>query len=455
VLLDADGAFVYVPEAGFVGTDTFTYTVTDGYERSIPGTVTIDVVNVAPVAVDDAYETPANTTLMEVAPGVLGNDIAGDDDQLSAALVSPADHGTVFLAADGSFGYVPDTDFVGTDVFEYVATDGLQVSAPAQVTISVTPPEEPPPADSIVRVWGEDRYETNVEASLRAFADGADTVVIATGANWPDALGGSALAGVVDGPLLLTARDTLPAGVKAEIVRLGATEAYVLGGTAAVGEGVEAELADLLGEANVSRLEGADRYATARAVADEVIGLLGSAYDGTALVATGGNFPDALAASPLAAAKGWPVLLAHPVSGALYLPPETSSAIILGGTSAVSGGVQTALVAELGESEVERVGGANRYDTAALVAARGVAASLVWDGVGVATGENFPDALSAGAMLGALDTVMLLTPGATLHEAAASALATHKSEIHTVHIMGGAVAVSGQVEAAIAGVLDF
>ena len=173
VLLDADGAFVYVPEESFVGTDTFTYTVTDGYERSAPGTVTIAVTNVAPVAVDDAYTTPANTTLMEVAPGVLGNDVPGDADPMTPSLESMPPNGTVFLAADGSFGYVPDPDFVGIDAFTYTVTDGFQVSAPATVTITVTEPEEPP-VRGVVRVWGEDRYETNVRVD---YAVGKGTIL--------------------------------------------------------------------------------------------------------------------------------------------------------------------------------------------------------------------------------------------------------------------------------------
>lgn len=304
-----------------------------------------------------------------------------------------------------------------------------------------------------IPVAGVNRYETAVEASKRAFPSGADTVVIATGANWPDALGGAALAGTVNGPLLLTDPAAMPAAVEAEITRLGAENAYILGGTGAVSPAVEAKLAGMLGAANVTRLAGTDRYGTARAVADEVIALRGATFDGTAFVATGANFPDALGASPIAAAKSWPILLA-PTSGAPYVPAAVDEAVILGGTGAVSAEVESSLKTSLGAAKVSRQGGLDRYATAALVAEFGTNKGLVWNGVGIATGAAFPDALSGGAMLGSLDTVMLLTPTASLAPSAGTALTDAKAEIGTVHFIGGTGAVSDAVRASVAQLLE-
>jgi peptidoglycan-N-acetylglucosamine deacetylase len=154
-----------------------------------------------------------------------------------------------------------------------------------------------------------------VAASLEAYPDGADTV-IATGRNWPDALGGTALAGVLDAPILLSEpglASRLDQGT--EIERLGATHAIILGGTGAVSDAVMAQIGTTGDIEYVERIAGTSRYQTADAVALRVIDELGAAYDGTAFVATGGNFPDALAAAPLAAAKGWPLFLAHPTGG--------------------------------------------------------------------------------------------------------------------------------------------
>ncbi|MDO8881325.1 MAG: cell wall-binding repeat-containing protein, partial [Coriobacteriia bacterium] len=141
-------------------------------------------------------------------------------------------------------------------------------------------------------VAGADRIATAIAAAKVAFPSGAGTVVIATARNWPDALGGAALAGAVDGPILLTEPTALPSTVAQAISDLGASKAIILGGTAAVSSGVQTALGTALGGAgNVTRIDGADRYETARKVAAETVKRLGT-FSGTAFIATGANFPD-------------------------------------------------------------------------------------------------------------------------------------------------------------------
>jgi hypothetical protein len=136
VRLTGTGDFQYVPDKGFVGTDTFVYRADDLADTSGPELVTITVIApyVAPLAVNDEYAVPVNGTLSILAPGVLAND-AG---VVTASLVTGTAHGTLTLHADGSFTYVPATDFSGTDGFTYQAADaaGAQ-SGSAQVTITV------------------------------------------------------------------------------------------------------------------------------------------------------------------------------------------------------------------------------------------------------------------------------------------------------------------------------
>ena len=306
----------------------------------------------------------------------------------------------------------------------------------------------PPTPTRVERVAGADRYETAVAVSQVAPPEAVDAVVIATGANWPDALGGSALAGAVDGPLLLTRPAALPEVVADEIARLGPDTAYVVGGPAAVSAEVQAELEALI--ADVTRLEGADRYGTADAIAAEVIALFGAEYSGWAFVATGRNFPDALAASPVASRSGsggMPILLTPP-DGMPELPDEVAGAAILGGPAAVTPATEQQLEDALGADNVTRTGGADRYETAALLAEEGrglLPAGRQWDGVGVATGEDFPDALAGGVLLGRMGTVMLLTRTASLPEPAQQVLARHAGAINTVHIFGGPSAVSEDV----------
>ncbi|MCB8942746.1 MAG: cadherin-like domain-containing protein [Ardenticatenaceae bacterium] len=136
--LNADGSFTYTPTAGFEGTATFTYQANDGLDSSNVATVTITVVNTAPVAVADSYTTTEGITLTVSAPGVLDNDSDGDGDGLTAVLDTTTSNGTLTLNTDGSFTYVPDAGFAGTDSFTYHANDGTDDSEVVTVTITVT-----------------------------------------------------------------------------------------------------------------------------------------------------------------------------------------------------------------------------------------------------------------------------------------------------------------------------
>jgi putative cell wall-binding protein len=244
----------------------------------------------------------------------------------------------------------------------------------------------------------------------------------------------------------------------AEIQRLGASSIVILGGPKAVSVQVENALIAEMGEENVERIGGADRFDTADAVATRVVEVLGDGYDGTAFIATGGAFPDDLAASPLAAAQGWPVFLSGPDS----VRDETLAAIgalgvtdliLLGGDAAVPPETDVTVMA-LGFSAV-RIGGADRYETAAKVAAYGVDhAGLGWDRVGITTGANFPDALAGGVAQGKRGSVVLLTYPDSLADATRDALVANRAAITTVTFFGGSDAVATAVRDAVVGVLE-
>lgn len=314
-------------------------------------------------------------------------------------------------------------------------------------------------------VAGDDRFATALRASKIAYPDGLNpagkrTVVIATGRNWPDALGGTSLAGALDGPVLLVDTNSVPAGLVDEIDRLGATKAVILGGEAAVGTAVEAALKAKLGTGTgiVTRIAGANRYETADKVAVRVITELGGSYDGTAFVATGANFPDALASAPLAAAQRWPLYLANPTIGLSATTKAAmagvTSVLILGGEAVVTPTTETYLKNTYGASSVDRLAGDDRYATAVEVASYGVnVVGHAWDGVGVTTGVNFPDALAGGVLQGKTGSVMLLTTPAALHADTSSVLAAHKAQITTVTFFGGTSAVTQAVRDAVANVI--
>jgi VCBS repeat-containing protein len=147
VTVNPDGSFVYMPQTGFIGTDIIAYAVFDGSaDHSVSPTYTADVnvVEVPPIANNDAYSATSGITLEVAAPGVLANDTDVSGNALMAVALSKPPHGTVVLNPDGSFAYTPAQGFAGTDSFTYAATDGISDSNVATVTVSVT--DAPPVA---------------------------------------------------------------------------------------------------------------------------------------------------------------------------------------------------------------------------------------------------------------------------------------------------------------------
>ncbi len=139
--LSSNGAFVYVPQAGYSGPDSFTYRVTDGNLFSAPAKVNLTVVpqgtGAAPVAINDSYATPAGASLSISGPGVLANDSDAEGDAMTAIAKTQPAHGSVILSSDGAFVYVPDAGYNGPDSFQYQASDGHALSNVASVQLTV------------------------------------------------------------------------------------------------------------------------------------------------------------------------------------------------------------------------------------------------------------------------------------------------------------------------------
>ncbi|HEY3614745.1 MAG TPA: Ig-like domain-containing protein, partial [Gaiellales bacterium] len=139
----AGGSFTYVPAAHFAGTDTFSYTASDGNGNTATGTVTITVTAVPdpPTAGDDAYVTAQGVALVQPAPGLLANDTGSGALTVDTTPVAAPANGVLVLGANGSFTYTPALGFTGADTFTYRATDlgtGLSATAVATVTVSAT-----------------------------------------------------------------------------------------------------------------------------------------------------------------------------------------------------------------------------------------------------------------------------------------------------------------------------
>lgn len=138
LVLNADGSFIYTPDAGYAGSDGFTYRVNDGTESSTEATVNLEVTNQAPRAFRANYFVVTNTPL-EVEPslGLLFTGRDEDEDDLSVLLDTGPNHGILVLNADGSFTYTPDENYEGSDGFTFRITDGIATSAAWKVTLTV------------------------------------------------------------------------------------------------------------------------------------------------------------------------------------------------------------------------------------------------------------------------------------------------------------------------------
>lgn len=310
-------------------------------------------------------------------------------------------------------------------------------------------------ADCQQPVSGADRYLTAAAAAKSAFPTTAGTVVLASGENWPDALGGAALSGAVKGPVLLTAKSALPKATIAEIQRLKPTRIFLLGGTASVSSAVESQTAAL--GVTVTRLGGKDRYDTAALIATKTIAEAkanGRTVD-QMYVATGADFPDALAAAPVSAHLVRPVLLTEKSR----LTSATEKALsqvplkmvwVLGGTASV----EETVAARIGTKwTVKRLADRDRYTTAATIARHSVALGMSWDNCGIASGAAYADALTGGAAQGADGTVLLLTYPTALSKGTREELVRSGSHIDSMRIFGGMNSVTYPVRQEVADVL--
>ena len=142
VTINPDGTLRYVPNPNFFGTDTITYTISDGRGGFATSTVTMTVINTndVPIAVNDVATTLEDTP---VSLNVLANDSDPDGNPLTVVRAT-APNGTVVIGRDGLITYTPNANFNGTDVITYTITDGTGALVTATVTVTVTPVNDAP-----------------------------------------------------------------------------------------------------------------------------------------------------------------------------------------------------------------------------------------------------------------------------------------------------------------------
>ncbi len=313
--------------------------------------------------------------------------------------------------------------------------------------LGVPLPEGAPDCD---RLCGDTRYGTAAAIAARQFPGTVETVILASGEDFPDALAAGVLADVVGGPVLLTRAASLPPETASQISRLSPAEIVVVGGPSAVSSPV-AEAARSLAGARLVRVQGSDRYETALEVAREVADRSGETPS-TVVLASGLDFPDALSAVPMAAAGRQPILLSRTddVGWASRLALDELSAqevVIVGGSGVVGDSVEVSLRSR--GHDVTRVWGSDRYQTSREVAAFAVGRGILdFDALGLATGRDFPDALAGGGYMAHRGSPLILAD--SLDVSLSRWLEDRSVDVKGLDVFGGAAAVSEVLEAQVA-----
>ncbi|WP_370370496.1 cell wall-binding repeat-containing protein [Catenulispora sp. GP43] len=305
----------------------------------------------------------------------------------------------------------------------------------------------------VFRFAGSDRIDTAVLTSHETWrtvgAGASDTrrqagaVVLSRSDDFADALGGSSLAAHKGGPLLLTPTATLNTETLNEIKRVLPAHGtvYVLGGNAAISPAVQATLTKL--GYNVSRIAGQDRFETAVKIANAV-----DPNASDVLVATGIKFPDALSAGAAAGSySGMTVVLtngnAMPASTEAYLEAKATSGQ-LHYLAAVGGAANNALKAAKWSGYDATMVGSDRYATSYLVAHRIFGA---FGAVGVATGADWPDSLSGGALMGDRQgPLLLVNPAVGLSPADNALIDANRGAANWAFVFGGTKALPLRVD---------
>ncbi len=201
-------------------------------------------------------------------------------------------------------------------------------------------------AGTVGRWAGATRFATAAKISAKTFAPGVKVAYLATADTFPDALSGGAVAGRVGGPILLVNRTGIPSATGTELARLKPAKIVILGGTSVVSDAVR-RAADVYTTGSVTRLAGADRYATSVLISRSAYGTSDAVF-----IATGTKFPDGLAGGPVAALLPGPLLLVAPSQLPSVVKAELQRlgpdrVVVLGGTGVVSGSVVRAIDAAL------------------------------------------------------------------------------------------------------------
>lgn len=283
----------------------------------------------------------------------------------------------------------------------------------------------------VYRIYGQDRYETSLKVASdfkeRLGQEKFNSVIVACGTNYADALSGSYLSSVKKAPILLVDKRKDHIGLVQDFIRANLETGgtiYLLGGAAVVPESVTAGL----GGFNVKRLWGQDRYETNIAILEEAGGV-----EDMIMICSGTNFADCMSA----AALGKPILLVKSAvsnSQLAYIKSLNNKSFqIAGGTGAVNEKIEATL---MNYGMVTRIGGADRYETSANLANAFFGNS---EGAIIAYGRDFPDGLCGGGLANIMGVPLLLAAEGKI-DAAQSFMAD--KNVNKAAVLGGPSLIS-------------
>lgn len=300
---------------------------------------------------------------------------------------------------------------------------------------------------NVTRIAGQDRYETSFFIASQVNPGMTNSVILASGKDFPDALAGAPLSKKLNAPILLM-DDSIYGYLYENLdyinkhLSKGGT-IYLLGGESSISSNVVNEL-EQQGYTNIKRLGGTNRFDTNNTIVNEM-----NIEEGTPVVIVNGfNFPDALSISSIAAAKGYPIFMSQNNSIPDTIINKISSInpskiYLIGGTGALSNNIQSQLknnLSNVNDEDIIRISGNNRYDTSLKVADY---FKLDSKDVILANGENFPDALSGSALAAKLNAPIILMDGKNID--------SQKNYIDSLNsnnliILGGQGSVSSETE---------
>lgn len=284
-------------------------------------------------------------------------------------------------------------------------------------------------ADLPTRIDGKDRFQVAVNISNKW--EQSDVAVITNYLAFADALTATPLAYKNNAPILLSHPNQITAESRDELIRLRVKKVYIVGGIGSISDSVIQDLRNI-GVSEIIRIDGKDRFEVSEKVAVE----LGS--NGTAMVANGLVFADALSIAPYASVNAFPILLTRnnelPANIQAYLTQnQVHKTVVVGGEGSVGPNVFNQL------PDATRIGGADRYEVAANIAQNlGQTASKVY----LATGLTFADALTGSLLAAKENAVVLLTNKDRLSDHASNFI---KQKNLPVTILGGTGSVKDDV----------